>query len=227
HHAMHKVLNSVNSVPTVQSVCGMTNQKKCLYRMPVGMRCLPWLVIGWLLAGTRAQAATFLLVVVGAGGTDEYAAEFQRWAQQCASAATRAGAEVEIVGLDEDSTGTSDRDRVLDILRKRANTGTDPLWIVLFGHGTFDGQTAKFNLRGPDISAGEFAAELGGTTRPLVFVNCSSESGTFINALSGPNRVIITATKSGFEVNYARFGGYFAEALDDVSGDLDKDEQVS
>ncbi|HEY1068315.1 MAG TPA: hypothetical protein VGE52_19475, partial [Pirellulales bacterium] len=103
-------------------------------------------------------------------------------------------------------------------------------WLVLIGHGTFDGKTARFNLRGPDVSADELkgwlpAAEaLGG---PLAIVDCTSCSGPFLAALSGPNRVVAVATKSGHEYNFARFGDYFSSALGDPSADLDKDEQTS
>ena len=38
---------------------------------------------------------------------------------------------------------------------------SEPLWLVLIGHGTFDGRLAKFNLRGPDVTAGELNQWLG------------------------------------------------------------------
>jgi hypothetical protein len=63
--------------------------------------------------------------------------------------------------------------------------------------------------------------------RPLAVIDCSSASGPFINALSGPDRVIVTATRSGDEVNATRFGGYLAKAIADPAADLDKDGQTS
>jgi hypothetical protein len=42
-----------------------------------------------------------------------------------------------------------------------------------------------------------------------------------------PGRVIITATRSGNEVNVTRFGGYLARAIADPAADLDKDGQTS
>jgi hypothetical protein len=63
--------------------------------------------------------------------------------------------------------------------------------------------------------------------RPLIFVNAASASAPFINALSGPNRVIITATRSGHEQNLTRFGSYIGKAFTDLACDLDKDGQVS
>ncbi len=58
-------------------------------------------------------------------------------------------------------------------------------------------------------------------------VDCTSSSGTFLTKLSGPGRVIVTATKSGQEQNYARFGEYLADAIGDPAADGDKDGQVS
>ena len=39
--------------------------------------------------------------------------------------------------------------------------------------------------------------------------------------------MIITATRSGYEVNATRFGGYMAKAIADPEADLDKDGQTS
>ena len=48
-----------------------------------------------------------------------------------------------------------------------------------------------------------------------------------MKALSGTNRVVITATRSGYEQNFTRFGGHLAAALDDPAADLDQDGQTS
>jgi hypothetical protein len=61
----------------------------------------------------------------------------------------------------------------------------------------------------------------------LIVVNCASSSGPFINTLSAPQRVVITATKSGHEQNYSRFGDYFSAALTAPETDLDRDGQTS
>jgi hypothetical protein len=45
--------------------------------------------------------------------------------------------------------------------------------------------------------------------------------------LSGPNRVIITATKTAFERNESVFAKYFVEALTKDGADTDKDGRVS
>src|SRR5204862_8041330 len=48
-----------------------------------------------------------------------------------------------------------------------------------------------------------------------------------LNKLAATNRVIVTATRSGYEQNYARFGQFVAEAITDPQADLDKDGQTS
>jgi hypothetical protein len=45
--------------------------------------------------------------------------------------------------------------------------------------------------------------------------------------LTGPQRIIVTATRSGDEQNYARFGAFFAEAIGNLEADLDHDRTVS
>jgi hypothetical protein len=98
---------------------------------------------------------------------------------------------------------------------------------VFIGHGTFDGHVAKFNLRGPDVSAEDLAGWLAPIERPVAVIQCASASAPFINRLTGKDRVIITATKSGDEQNFARFGQYMAATIADLRADLDKDGQVS
>jgi hypothetical protein len=173
-----------------------------------------------------AEVRTTVLVVVGAEGEAEYGKQFRQWAGRWQTAAERGGAALATIGLDE-ANEASDRDVLMRRLEDEAKTSAEPLWLVLIGHGTFDGKTARFNLRGPDVSAAELAAWLKPHQRPLAIVNCASASGPFINELSGPNRVVVAATKSGSEHNYARLGDYLSAAIVDPAADLDKDEQTS
>lgn len=168
-----------------------------------------------------------LLVVVGAPGTPEYGAMFQRWADQWQTAAKKGSVATRRIGLDPEA-GETDRERLRRFLAEPAHaTATEPLWIILIGHGTFDGRDARFNLRGPDVSERELAEWLGPVKRPVAVINCASGSAPFLNHLSAAKRVIVTATRSGHELNFARFGQYLAEAIADPTADLDKDGQVS
>lgn len=166
-----------------------------------------------------------VVLVIGAAGSPEYGAEFRRWADSWQRTAEQGPAEVVRIG-EQEGDGT-DRDRLKEVLTARTGAGLEPLWLVLIGHGTSDRRDAKFNLRGPDVSDADLAGWLSGATRPVVVVSCSSSSGPFLHRLSGPNRVIVTATRSGDESNFSRFGGYLAEAIGRPDSDLDRDGQVS
>ena len=53
----------------------------------------------------------------------------------------------------------------------------DDLVLTLIGHGSFDGEEYKFNLVGPDVSAGELAALLDKVpARRQLVVNTTSAS---------------------------------------------------
>lgn len=181
---------------------------------------------------TASEPPPQVIVVVGAAGSAEFGDQFQTWAQRWKTAADQGGAECQVIGLSEQPPESTDRQTLLESLGRLAkpnpdSTGTSPLWLVLIGHGTFDGKTARFNLRGPDLSAAELAAALQPLSVPVAVINCASASGPFVNSLSAPGRVVITATRSGSEYNFARFGDGFSAALIDLAADLDKDEQVS
>jgi hypothetical protein len=167
-----------------------------------------------------------LVLVIGAAGESEYGEQFAAWAELWKQGAAKGGLQTIVIGEDKDNP-EDDRARLLGVLTNEVARPAGELWLVFIGHGTFDGRTANFNLRGPDISAGDVAVVLKPCQRPLSVINCASASGPFINALSAPGRVIITATRSGNELNAARFGGYFANAIADPAADLDKDGQTS
>lgn len=167
-----------------------------------------------------------LILVVGAPGDPEYAEQFSSAADLWQKAAAKGGLKTTVIGL-EPVSSEDDRTRLLQVLAEQVSRDAGELWLVFIGHGTFDGRTAKFNLRGPDISAEDLAAALKPCHRPLAVIQCASASGPFLPALSGLGRVIITATRSGSEVNVTRFGGYLARAIADPAADLDKDGQTS
>jgi hypothetical protein len=126
-------------------------------------------------------------------------------------------------------TGRSTKDEVVKAFDKLAAAGEDDVvFVVLFGHGSFDGRVAKFNLPGPDLTPADFAPLLKKMrSRHVVFVNTASASGPFIEALAGPGRTIVTATRTGAERFATLFGGYFADALAGVDADADRNRRVS
>jgi hypothetical protein len=167
-----------------------------------------------------------LLLVLGAAGAPEYAERFGTAASHWQKAATRGGANITLVGRG-DAEKQSDREALKQAIGAAAAVKDAPLWLVLIGHGTYDGRVARFNLRGADVTEKDMATWLAPLRRPLIFVNTASASAPFLKALAGPDRVLVTATRSGNEVNAPRFGGWLAEALADLRADLDRDGGVS
>ena len=169
---------------------------------------------------------TSMIVVVGAPGAPEYGDQFRRWSDLWRAAARKGSAACTVIGLDPEA-GVSDHDRLKTTLAENSSPGQEPLWLILIGHGTFDAREAKFNLRGPDLTDVELSEWLKPFKRPIAVMDCTSASGPFLGRLSAENRVIVTATRSGDEQNFARFGQYLAESIADLLADLDKDGQVS
>ena len=193
------------------------------------MQCL---VLCLALLSTPAEAPRPTVVVVtGAHGTAQYGRAFEQWADRWADAANRAGASVVTVGRDDVLSGkdaeANDKQRLRAAIEREVKAERQPLWVVLIGHGTFDGKVAKFNLRGEDVSNEELAGWLEPCRRPLAVINCASASAPFLNRLSGKGRVVVTATRSGNEVNFARFGDHLSAAIGDPSADVDRDGQTS
>ncbi len=178
-----------------------------------------------LLVGLLATAdQPAVIVVTGAPGTEEYGERFTKWADQWKTSAEKA--EARFHQVEQPKEGDA-KEALREIIAGEAKAGPHPIWLVLIGHGTFDGKKAKFNLRGPDLEATELAAWLKDFERPVVIINCTSSSAPFLKPLSAKDRIVITATRSGFEQNFCRLGGFLATTIGDLSADLDKDGQVS
>jgi hypothetical protein len=168
-----------------------------------------------------------VIVVVGAEGTPEFGRQFRDWAGRWEAAASAAQAEFTTIGLETEGD-TPDREQFTERLAALAKAESqEPVWLVLIGHGTYDGKTAKYNLRGSDFTPAELKGWLKPIERPVAVIDCTSASGPFLNELSAAGRVVVTATRAGSEYNFARFGDFLSSSLTDLKADLDKDEQVS
>jgi hypothetical protein len=188
--------------------------------------CLFSLVLARPCLAEPADLRATVLLVVGAPGESEYGTNFAEQATSWQKACAQADARVLTLGL-EKAAGSNDYDTLKATLSGLPKDSNLPLWVVLIGHGSFDGKEAWFNLRGPDFSASDLSAWLKPFTRPVALINTASCSGPFLNKASGTNRVVVTATRSGNEQNFARFGEFFAKALTDPQADIDQDGQVS
>jgi len=184
------------------------------------------------------HGATFALIANSASGNKEFKQKFASWTKTMADVLTHElNVPVDhVLLLTEDGTQSSpyrvakstkpEFMRALDILRSLAKED-DSLLILLLGHGTFDGSEYKFNLVGPDISGSELKTYLQRFKQQVILVASTSCSGPLIRVLSGPGRVIITATKSEFENNDTVFAEYFVEGFKGHQADTDKNGRVT
>ncbi len=187
----------------------------------------------------HAQETTHLLIVVGLGGEPASADAFHQWAASLRTAAEKKlaipRAQIAYLGEKQERDasqidGRSTRENLAAELHKiaaRARPG-ETVALILIGHGSAAAGEARFNLPGPDVSGGELAKLLDPLAlQKLVVVNAFSSSGDFLKPLSGKNRVIIAATKSGIEKNESVFGKFWSEAIAGDVADVDKDGRTS
>lgn len=90
----------------------------------------------------------------------------------------------------------------------------DALWVVVLGHGHYDGRRSWLNLPGPDFHQDEVGKLFRGLAcREQVFVVATPASGFYVKPLSAPGRVVISATEADLEVNETLFAAALAEEL--------------
>jgi hypothetical protein len=184
-----------------------------------------------LCAGAVPAAAqqTHILVITGSPGDDEHAKKFDKWAASFIDAAKKKDAvpEANITLLADRRATKGGVEKAFADMAARAKPN-DNVFIMLIGHGSFDGRVGTFNLPGPDLAAEDYAKLLGRfTSQHVVFVNTASASGAFLPALAAPGRVVVTATKTGGERNETDFPEYFVAAYNDDAADRDRNGHVS
>lgn len=179
------------------------------------------------LLALEAHAASFYVIVSGLGGEPDYEQHFTAAANDLDRIFKSAGPAVHVYTLvGAQATATKFRDTMNTIQREAK--ADDDFALILIGHGSFDGVEYKFNLPGPDITAGEIAAMCDRiASRRQLVVDTTSASGGAVQVLEKPGRGVIAATKSGTEKNATVFVRYWVDALEDPSADADKSDSVS
>lgn len=167
-----------------------------------------------------APRALDVVIVVGAEGAEEFGKKFDAQVTAWSTACAKAGIAPEVFRGEKTTAELEQR-----LARAKPDRS---LWLVLIGHGTFDGREAKFSAEGPDFDVKQLSGWLKPLKQEVAIIHTASASGGFLKSLSGKSRVVITATKSPDEVFYARFGEHFATAIGGLEeADLDQDKQVS
>jgi hypothetical protein len=184
-------------------------------------------------------ARTHVLIVSGIGGEPVYSERFMQWSARMVEVA-QSRLEIpraQIVYLAESpeattqlAAGRSTKTEVARALSRVADASSagDLVFVLLIGHGSIRGDEALLNVPGPDISATELDTMLRPLAgRRLVIINGAPSSAPFIRALSGPDRVIITATASAAERYHTLFTEHFVAAFEGAGADTNRNGRVS
>ena len=188
-----------------------------------------------LFAPLTAQAETrWAIIVSGASGGEKYAEQMKQWRATLQTALVdRHGFDAAHVRMlvDETVTGgttgsAANVKAVFSEIRKTA-AKDDLVLLVLLGHGTFDGDVAKFNLVGPDLTANDWTDLLAGVQGRLIVVNTAGSELSVSRVADRKGRVVITATDSAAQKYATVFPEYFVKAMKEASTDLDKNGRTS
>jgi len=218
----------------IRNTCASDGRRGLL--AAVGRRALatalPFLAVG------SASAETHGLFVAGLGGDPVYEESFFDTTRLIYESAIASGIDEErLIWLAEDTDddprirARSTSEEVLAAIDELsgAMSADDVLWVVIVGHGSYRDGQSKVNLPGRDLTAEDWTAALAGLPADshVVFVNTTSASGGFLEALSDQGRVVVTATKSAAQRNGTVFPTYFAAAFAERTADSDQDGFVS
>jgi hypothetical protein len=193
-------------------------------------------IVAVLASPARAAAGDrYALIVSGAAGGDPYAQKYNTWRTSMVATLVDsfhypADRVIVLADAEGDAVRPSTREnvqRAFGDLRKRM-TKDDQLLVLLIGHGTTaDGDEAKFNLVGPDLTASEWAELIRPIPGRVVFVNTTAASFPFLRKLAGHGRVVLTATDSSMQQFETVFPEYFVKAFGSPEADVDKNGRVS
>lgn len=164
------------------------------------------------------------LIVTGLAGMPEYGANFADWANRMEEAFQ--GDRSRVLRIDG---SIRTRDEILRTAREEADklSADGEWWLILVGHGNYDGRRYKFNIKGPDLTDQDLGQLLEGLDGPrAVVVAGTSSAGALVPALRGVNRVVVAATRER-ERQPPLFPRFFAEAPGSPDADRDKNNRVS
>ena len=201
-------------------------------RTPAIVRAAALLAVLFTAPAAVAQQR-YALIVSGASGAQSYADQYARWTADLKSVLidrmkldpSNVAVLREDGGGGESATAGNVR-RAIGSVRQRMRRD-DLLFIVLIGHGTYDGVDAKFNLVGPDMESTDWSGLLDGLPGRVVLANTTSASFPFLERLAGPRRIVIAATDTPAQRFDTVFPEFFIKALRSEAADIDKNGRVS
>lgn len=199
---------------------------------------LLWLFI--LIAPQFLIASNKVLIIAGAGGLDNFKSQFYNQATELQRLLIDnygySQADIQVfVANNPDSIEVKYPESTAQNItayfdeKAREFTAASTFFCFLIGHGSYDNEWGKFNLVGTDLRDIDYSQLLSQLkSRKILFVNMASASGPFLDKISRKNRVVITATRDGFEKNATQFAEQFLSTLSNSeNSDLNKDGRIS
>ncbi len=185
------------------------------------------------------EGQSYAVLIGGLGGSAEYTEKFQQYLFETHKALTgdfqfpeanvtvlAETAIAEEAFVDEVSTAENIRAHFAALAEKVS--AEDHVFVLLFGHGSFDGQSAQLNIPRRDLNDADYAELINALPAGrIVVINTASASAPFIDVLSAPDRIIITATRAGTQRNETAFPQFLVEAFTSPEADLDKNGDLS
>jgi hypothetical protein len=192
-----------------------------------------WAALLLLGAAEATAAERYAVIVTGASGGDEYAQQYAQWRSKLGTLLVERmkfdPTRITILGETEQERTRATASNVRQTLTsiRRQMTNQDLLFVVLIGHGTFDGVDAKFNLIGADLESAQWSELIAGFPGHVVLVNTTAGSFPFIERMTGERRIVITATDSLAQRFDTVFPQFFIDSLADDQTDIDKNGRLS
>lgn len=197
------------------------------------------IVLCGLAAFNAAHAERYHVIISGSGGEEEFVEKFKYWGERLQTVlVTELGAKKPYVYLLKETAqespdgiaSTSDVESirsVFEIIAEQVEED-DSLFVYMIGHGSYYNSISRLHVPGPDLTLEDMAEFLAPfENHQVAIINGAPTSAVYINELSGPNRIICTATKSVTEFNATEFMGFFIESLEDGSADRNRDERIT
>jgi len=188
----------------------------------------------FVVSGSAFAENRWAVIISGASGGEKYAEQMATWRTDMRTALVdRYQFKPEFVKMFVDEAaasgdkGSAENVRKFFAELKKTSSKDDFVLVVLIGHGTYDGNVAKFNLVGPDMTAKDWTDLLAGVQGRVTLVNTTEASFPFLETLTAKGRVVITATDSAAQKYATVFPEYFIKAMKEASTDLDKNGRTS
>ena len=205
--------------------------------LPKAARTALVLTVLCFMHGTVLSQHRYALIIGGLGGAPDQIARIETHLEATFNTLSGPLAFDEVTVLAERTLagksfvkGESTAENIRGWFASLASTATpqDEVYVLLFGHGSYDGSHSALNIPRRDLYDRDYA-ELAHALNAgrMVWICTMSASGPFVQALSAPDHIVITATRTGTQRNQTVFPQFLVEALAAPSSDLDRDGSLS